>query len=138
MFLDGLYPSSINRHTRLLNQNLSACIDFSNNSSVTLCHQINESDIPNINDSILDAGFFVVSDKLNETAAEACISIGYHNWGVFCNGETIDTNSFYSNAKYFAQVGPTYDDVSVNDACLNYHHLKEGTPEFHDCERALS
>ena len=32
-----------------------------------ICHPIKESDIPKTNDSIIDAGYFVVSDKLNET-----------------------------------------------------------------------
>ncbi len=33
------------------------------------CHHIKESEISQINDSILDVGYFVVSDKLNLTAA---------------------------------------------------------------------
>jgi hypothetical protein len=101
-----------------------------------VCHQIKESEIPKTNDSILDVGYFVVSDKLNETAAEACIS-GYHNWDL-CNSQTIDADSAYGDTKILEHMAPTYDDVWVNDACLNYHHLKEGTPEFQDCEEGLS
>ena len=102
-----------------------------------MCHHIKESDIPLKNDSILDAGYFVVSDKFNETAAEACISIGYHNW-YLCNSQTIDANSYYTDPKILADLGPTYDDVFVNDACTTEHHLKEGTAEFNDCEKGLS
>jgi hypothetical protein len=146
VFLDGIYPSSVGRHIRLLNQNLSACLDFrvppntdyagnTNDPNPFLCHHIKESDIPKTNDSILDVGYFVVSDKLNEMAAEACIN-GDHNW-YLCNSQTIDANSFYNYPKLLADLGPTYDDVWVNDACLTYHHLKEGTPEFHDCDKMI-
>ena len=82
---------------------------------------LKESDIPLKNDSILDAGYFVVS-KFNETSAEACIS-GYHNW-YLCNSQTIDANSFYEYPKILESMGPTYDDVWVNDSFLTYHHLK--------------
>ena len=47
---------------------------------------------------------FVVSDKLNETAAQACIQIGYHNW-YNCNGQTIDANSYYSRSKLLVDLG---------------------------------
>ena len=72
IFLDETYPSSLDRHVRLLNQNLTACLDFNVNYTKPMplvCHPIKESDIPSTNSSILDVGFFVVSDKLNETAA---------------------------------------------------------------------
>jgi len=135
VFLDGTFPSYVDRSSNLVNQNLSACLDFStgNGSDLnpSLCHQIKESDIPNINDSILDAGYFVVSDKLNESAAVACIQTGYNNW-YWCNSQTIDANSYYESPKLLADLGLVYDDVSVNDACVNYHHLKEGTPEYQD------
>lgn len=84
---------------------------------------------------MIDVGYFVVSSRLNESAAEACISIGYHNWYI-CNSQ-IENNYYYNYPKIIDDFGPTYDDVFVNDACLNYHHLKEGTPEFHDCEKGL-
>ncbi len=81
-------------------------------------------------------GYFVVSDKLNTTKAKACIQIGYQNW-YNCDGQTIDANSYYTNTKILADLGPTYDDIRVHDACLTYHHLKEGTDEFNECEKAL-
>lgn len=140
LFLNQIFPSYVDRHIRLLNQNLSVCLDFSTvnyTDPAPLCHKINESDIPNANDSIMDVGFFVVSDRLNGTNAGACLRLGYHNWYI-CNGQTIDSQSFYAMPKILENMGPTYDDVFVNDACLNYHHLKEGTPEFHDCEKGLS
>lgn len=136
LFLDGTYPSYVARNIKLLNQNLFVCLEFRNYTEPFVCHQIKESEIPKTNDSILDVGYFVVSDKLNETAAEACIS-GYHNWDL-CNSQTIDADSAYGDTKILEHMAPTYDDVWVNDACLNYHHLKEGTPEFQDCEEGLS
>jgi hypothetical protein len=61
VFLDGIYPSYVGRNIRLLNQNLSACLDFASNnisaekvndteSNPFLCHRIKESDIPKAND----------------------------------------------------------------------------------------
>ena len=62
----------------LVNQNFSACLGFytGNDSELNppLCHQIKESDIPKANDSILDMGYFVVSDKLNQTA------VSHYSW----------------------------------------------------------
>ena len=71
LFLEGTYPSSINRSTKLVNQDLSICLKFPIDHIYTtpvICHPIKESDIPKTNASIIDAGYFVVSDKLNETA----------------------------------------------------------------------
>jgi hypothetical protein len=141
MFLDGTYPSSIDRSTKLVNQDLSICLQFPmNHRYVTpvLCHQIKESDIPQANDSIVDAGYFVVPAALNETAATACIGVGYRDMGVWCNGETTDGNSASQGAKYLGEMGPTYEDVQVHYACLTYHHLKEGTQAFYDCEKDIS
>ena len=71
LFLDGTYPSSVDRSTKLVNQDLSICLEFWSNhiNSKVLCHQIKESDIPLVNDSIVDAGYFVSPAALNETAA---------------------------------------------------------------------
>jgi hypothetical protein len=136
LLLDGTYPSFVSRSTKLVNQNLSTCLGFytGNDSELNppLCHQIKESDIPKTNDSILDVGYFLVSDKLNATNAQACIRTGYHNWS-WCNSLTLD--DYYSPPpKLLADLGPTYEDVSVNNACIT-HHLKEGTQEFRDCEK---
>jgi hypothetical protein len=120
IFLDGTYPSYIDRSTRLVNQNITACLDFNPNydrPNPYVCHHIKESDIPPTKDSILDVGYFVVSDKLNETAAEACAQLGYHNW-YSCNSQTIDANSWYSNSKILFKSAILYDDVFVNDACI--------------------
>ncbi len=139
LFLDGTLPSSVGRYTKLVNQNLSVCLDFGanyTNPKPLACHAIKETDIPNIHNSILDVGYFVVSDKLNETAAEACVQLGYHTW-YNCNSQTIDANSYYNSPKLLSDMGIIYDDVSVNDACITGYHLKEGTPEFRDCENGL-
>ena len=89
LFLDGTYPSYIDRSTKLVNQNLSVCLEFVNYTTPFVCHQIKENEIPRTNDSIVDMGYFVVSDKLNETTARACIHTGYHNWD-WCNSQTLD------------------------------------------------
>jgi hypothetical protein len=139
IFLDGTYPSSVDRANKLVNQDLSIClvfISYHHDNTPVVCHQIKESDIPQANDSIVDAGYFVVPDKLNYTAAMACTHTGYHDW-TWCNGQIVDGNSFSENSKYLAMMGPTYEDVWINDACVNYHHLKEGIQEFYDCEKGL-
>jgi hypothetical protein len=139
LFLDGIYRSS-SRHIKLVNQNLTACLDFGanyTNPKPLVCHPIKESDIPRTDDSILDAGYFVVSDKLNESKAEACVQLGYHNW-YNCNSQTIDANSYYNSPKLLSDMGIIYNDVFANDACITEHHLKEGTKDFDFCEKMLS
>ena len=136
MFLDGTYPSSIDRSTKLVNQDLSICLQFPishHYNEPVVCHQIKESDIPQTNDSIVDAGYFVVPDKLNQTAATACVQVGYRDMGTWCNGQTVDGRSASENAKFLAMMGPTYEDVQVRYTCLN-SGLKEGTEAFNDCE----
>ena len=79
IFLVGSYPSSVNYiGYKLVNPNLTACLDFNpnyTNPKPVVCHPIKESEIPLKNDSVIDAGFFVVSDKLNASAATACVHI---------------------------------------------------------------
>ena len=100
MFLEGTYPSSINRSTKLVNQDLQPVLKFPIDHIYTtpvICHPIKESDIPKTNASIIDAGYFVVSDKLNQTVATACISVGYRDMGEWCDSQTIDANSYYDS-----------------------------------------
>ena len=100
----------------------SSLMPNSSMSKPLACHHIKESEISQINDSILDVGYFVVSGKLNQTAAaQACIQIGYHNW-YWCNSQTIPEDFYYVSPKILGRIGPTYDDVSVNDACITDNH----------------
>ena len=73
IFLVGSYPSSVDYvGYKLVDPNLTACLDFNpnyTNPKPVVCHPIKESEIPLKNDSVIDAGFFVVSDKLNASAA---------------------------------------------------------------------
>ena len=72
LFLDETFPSSAFRGAKLVNENLTVCLDFNpdyDHPKPVVCHPIKESDIPSTNNSIMDAGFYVVSDKLNESAA---------------------------------------------------------------------
>ena len=102
-----------------------------------LCHHIPPSQIPQANDSIIDAGFFVVPRSLNASNARACISLDYHNM-YFCGGAAEGFNHevyslFYGNMNYLI-----YDDVWVVNACADHHHLKEGTPKYDECISGLS
>lgn len=97
IFLDGTYPSYVDRSYKLVNENLTACLDFGsdvypNPCKPLVCHPLKESDIPLTNDSIMDVGYFVGSNKLNESAAGVCVRVGYHNW-YSCNSQTIDAHS---------------------------------------------
>ena len=83
LFLVGTYQSSSNfSGAELVNQNIKVCLDFTSdwiNPKPVVCHPIKESEIPLKNDSVIDAGFFVASDKLNETNANICVHVGYRN-----------------------------------------------------------
>jgi hypothetical protein len=141
IFLDGTFPSYVDRSIKLVNQNLTACLEFNANETdprPLVCHPIKESDIPQINDTIMDVGYFVVSDKLNTSAAESCVRVGYHNW-YSCDTRTINEEFYYhSFPKLFYDMdGQIYNDVFANDACLTYHHLKEGTKDFDFCTKML-
>jgi hypothetical protein len=58
--LNGTYPSSTDRPTKLTNEGLSVCVSLGHDFEPAVCHPIKESDIPPTNNSILDAGYFVV------------------------------------------------------------------------------
>ena len=107
------------------------------NPKPLVCHPINEEDIPRTNDSILDAGFFIVSDRPNASDATACVRVGYNNW--YSCGGTGDHSwdSFIPNIHYNMN-RLIHDDVSAFDACINEHHLKEGTEDFNFCMKMLT
>jgi hypothetical protein len=68
LFLDGVYPSSENRMTKLGNDGLTLCLDYSYSYSSTdpvVCHPIKH--IPSTPNSTIDAGYFVVPNYMNET-----------------------------------------------------------------------
>jgi hypothetical protein len=122
IFLDGTFPSYVDRSIKLVNQNLTACLEFNANETdprPLVCHPIKESDIPRINDTIMDVGYFVVSDKLNESAAESCVRVGYHNW-YSCDTRTINEEFYYHSFHklFYDMGGQIYNDVFANDACL--------------------
>ena len=138
IFLGDTFPSSAFRGAKLVNENLKACLDFGgNNGKPLVCHPLKESDIPLTNYSIMDAGYFVVSDKLNETQAVACVQIGYRHMDS-CWGGRIDSKDPYEIKLYYDMNRLIYDDVSAYDACITDNHLKEGTKELDDCVSDLS
>ena len=75
VYLYGSYPSSTGEAIRIVNQHLSACVDFSSGSDEKpyLCHKVSPSQIPQADDSVIDAGIFVVPRSLNASEARACI-----------------------------------------------------------------
>lgn len=78
LFLDRTFPSSAFRGAKLVIKTLTACLDFRpnyTNPKPLVCHPINEGDIPRTNDSILDAGLFIASDRLNASDATACVEL---------------------------------------------------------------
>jgi len=121
LFLGRTYPSSVGRSTKLINQFWSNHID-----SGVVCHPIKESDIPSTNDSILDAGNFVVSSKLNASDASACVAIEYRHM-YSCWSGRIESKNPYVTKIYYDMDRLIYGDVYAYDACLNDNHLKEGT-----------
>jgi hypothetical protein len=140
LFLDRTFPSSAFRGAKLVIKTLTACLDFRpnyTNPKPLVCHPINEGDIPRTNDSILDAGFFIVSDRLNASDATACVRVGYNNW--YSCGGTGDHSwdSFIPNIHYNMN-RLIHDDVSAFDACINEYHLKEGTEDFNFCMKMLT
>jgi len=138
IFLGETFPSSAFRVAKLVNENLTACLDFSHNSGKPLvCHPIKESDIPLTNYSIMDAGYFVVSNKLNDSDAVACVAIGYRHMDSCWSGR-IESKNPYEIKLYYDMDRLIYDDVSAYDACLNDNHLKEGTKELDQCVSDLS
>jgi hypothetical protein len=144
IYLYGSYPSWVGEATKIVNEHLNVCIDFNQAVSLNytnpkpyLCHQVLASQIPSTNDSVIDAGFYMVPSSLNASNARACISLDYHNM-YFCGGAAERFNHeiislFYGNMQYLI-----YDDVWVVHACSDYHHLKEGTPKYDECISALS
>jgi hypothetical protein len=135
IFLDETFPSSAFRGAKLANQNITSCLDFrpnDTNPKPLVCHPINEGDIPRTNDSILDAGFFVVSDRLNASDATACVRVGYNNW-YSCAGTGDHSWDLFIPNIHYNMDRLIYDDISAFDACINEHHLKEGTKDFDFC-----
>jgi hypothetical protein len=127
--LDATFPSSAYRAAKLVNEHLKVCLDFKSNytnPTPLVCHPIKESDIPSTSDSILDAGNFVVSSKLNASDASACVAIEYHHM-YSCWSGRIESKDPYVTKIYYDMDRLIYDDVYAYDACLNDNHLKEGT-----------
>jgi len=137
LYLYGSYPSSTNEAIKIVNEHLKVCLDFSPNEKPYICHRIPASQIPPANDSIIDAGFFVVPSSLNASNAGACVSVDYHNM-YSCGGTAGSFNHevyslFYGNMNYLI-----YDDAFAVHACIEDHHLKEGTKDFNFCMKMLT
>jgi hypothetical protein len=65
IFLVRTYQSFVDRSYRIVNQNLTACLDFDYNDTdpkpkPLVCHPIKENEIPRTNDSLLDVGYFII------------------------------------------------------------------------------
>jgi hypothetical protein len=108
----------------LVNQNLTACLDFNPNytsPNPVVCHHIKQGEIPLANDSVVDAGFFVVSDKLNASNANICVQVGYHNM-YSCNGiEGFDPYSVSYPKLFYEMRNGIYNLARAYDYCIHDH-----------------
>ena len=141
--LNGSYPSSAFRAAKIVNEHLKACLDFNYNYTDPtpkpfLCHPIKESDIPLKNDSVIDAGFFVAPSSLNSSNANVCIATQFFNMYSCAGSEPERGPGLITELHYSNMDRLVYDDAGAADACLNYHHYKEGTDDFNFCMKMLS
>jgi hypothetical protein len=127
LFLDGTYQPFTDRvGAKLVNRNLTACLDFNpnyTNPRPLVCHHIRQSEIPLKNDSVIDTGFFVVSDKLNASAATACVHVGYRNLYSCGPNSRVDPDSI-SVFKLFYDLSDTdmiYQEARNYDYCIHDH-----------------
>jgi hypothetical protein len=81
VFLDESYPSSAFKAAKIANEHLNVCLDFSPSNIVKpyICHQVPTARIPPFDDSIINAGFFVVPSSLNPSEAGVCIAPQHHD-----------------------------------------------------------
>ena len=125
IFLVGSYPSSIDYiGYKLVNPHLTACLDFNynyTNPKPVVCHPIKESEIPLKNDSVIDAGFFVVSDKLNASAATACVNISYRNMYSCGQSSVIDPYSPSIPKLFYDLSDGIYQEARAYDYCIHDH-----------------
>lgn len=140
VYLYGSYPSSTGEAIRIVNEHLSACVDFSSvpDQKPYLCHKVSPSRIPQADDSVIDAGIFVVPRSLNASEARACILVNYHNMGGCGSPGGDDIGLYHSYLFYGSMDDLIYADASDMHSCADYYHLKEGTPKFDECMKAVS
>ena len=134
IYLYGTWPSSTDEATKIVNEHLSACLDFGTDQKPYLCHRVSPSQIPQANDSVLDAGIFVVPRSLNSSDARACVSLDYHNMydcGSGIQGDNVDPSTHY--LFYGSMANLIYEEAVPVHACADKLHFKEGTPKYNDC-----
>ena len=93
IYLYGSYPSSTGEATRIVNEHLSVCLDFSSDQKPYICHRISPNLIPQANDSMIDAGFFVAPSSLNMSNANICVHVGYRNLYSCSHNSGVDPDS---------------------------------------------
>jgi len=135
--LVGTYPQSTDFFGyKLVNRNLTVCLDFNPNYTTPnpkplVCHPIKESDMPSTPNSTIDAGYFIIPSNLNESHGYVHVKIKYQGIGVGEGG--------LNGGVRRMDMGDTIcPEVIVNISCIENHHFKPGTPQFHDCYEALS
>ena len=127
IFLNGTYPSSTNRSTKLTNEGLSVCVQFTDDWEPAVCHPIKESEIPLTNNSIVDAGFFII--PINSTNPGVYAKVKYE--GIMI-GEALEGHVHYLDMNYLV-----YPEVSTVKQCIEYYHFKLNSEKFNECYRAL-
>jgi hypothetical protein len=126
LFLVGTYTSSKFSGAELVNQNLTVCLDFTSdwiNPKPVVCHPIKEGEIPLKNDSVVDAGFFVVPRSLNASNANICVHVGYRNLYSCSHNSGVDLDSL-SHSKLFYDLSDTdmiYQEARAYDYCIHDH-----------------
>ena len=124
LFLVGTYPSSKFIGAELVNQNVTVCLDFTtnqNNSGAAVCHPIKESEIPLKNDSVVDAGFFVVPRSLNESDANICVQVGYRNLYSCDHNGGFDPYSVSYPKLFYDMRNDIYNVARAYDYCIHNH-----------------
>jgi hypothetical protein len=89
LFLDETLPSSAFWGAKLVNENLTAYLDFNpdyDHPKPLVCHPIKESDIPSTPNSTIDAGYFAVPSNLNESHGYVHVKNKYQGIGVGAGG----------------------------------------------------
>jgi hypothetical protein len=133
IFLDGTYPSSTNRPTKLTNEGLSICVSPIDKWEPSVCHPI--TNIPFTPNSTVDAGYFIVPDNfvslnnVNDSVVEVYAKVKYEGIKI---GEAAE-----GPVHYLDMDGLVYPEVIVVRSCIEDYHFKLNSDKFNECYRML-
>jgi hypothetical protein len=125
LFLVGTYPSSEYIGAKLVNQNITVCLDFrtdyNDSSGAAVCRPIKETEIPLKNDSVIDTGFFLVPYSFNASNANICVQAGYHNLYSCERIQGFDPYSASYPKLFYDMREDIYDLARAYDYCIHNH-----------------